>query len=208
MRKKTFFILLAVLGLLYLASLGAGIVRQPEAPAGDRERQQATQQDAARSAAGNPVLGAIDWLLAPFAPPLLLQDARCAGQPVAKTFRLGAGKGCMIALPNPDKDYRRGRLVVETDKVALRVFAPRGDAGPNGPIACTRAPQSARPTLCVAYAEGTPPAATAANSRPGTWLERPTADGYRVSVQPPAGTLFLACAGCETGGRTISLRLH
>lgn len=199
MGKKAFFVVLAVLGLLYLASLGVGVVRDPAAPADDR-------QDHAISSADNPVLGAIDWLLAPFAPPLLLRDARCNGQAVAETFALGAGKGCMIALPNPDEDYRRGRLTVATDNVNLRVFAPRGDAGPNGPIACSRAPRTTGPTLCVAFAEGMPPAGSA-NSRPGNWIERVAADGYTVSVKPPAGTLFLACAGCENAGRTLSLRL-
>lgn len=198
MRKKTFFVILIVLGVLYLLSLGVGVFKGPEED----------QAKSARSASGNPALGAIDWLLSPFAPSLLLGNARCNGQAVAGDFTLAAGAGCTITLANPNKDYRRGSLHVETANVDLLVFEPAGDRVPASPLSCARQARRGRLTLCIAYAPNDSPKASPNVRVDGNWARPPRRGDFTVSVQRGGGALHLACAGCRAPDRTLKLRLE
>ncbi len=206
MGKKLFIGLLILFAVLYFGVAGVGWFTADS----DAEQRQRKQDPGAGE---HPALRALDALLAPLAPPLALNGLQCAGQPVAKIFRLtAASPACTVRLCGacrlPDgeveaAEHRRGELRVYDAGVRAFVFVDvPSEQRPQG---CRDALPETGVRLTLTYT----PDDGGDGDRVQCWLERDAAEPIALSVLQGGGTLALECLGCDQAkDQGIRLRIR
>lgn len=204
MGKKLFIGLLILVAVLYVLVVSFGLFTV-ESESDQRQRKQNPE------AGDNAAMRALDALLAPLAPRLVLNGLRCNGQPVAKIFRLtSSASKCTLQLcgacrmPNgklDEEEHRRGELRIYDTGVQAYVFvdAPRDER----PRDCHDQLPGSGLRLAVTY---TPAAGGGDGPRVQCWLARDAAKPIALSVLEGGGTLRLECLSCDQD-QTLRLRI-
>jgi hypothetical protein len=197
-RKKIFFIVLAVIVVLYFASLGTGIWLNQGGDGG---------QPKDLSAVTDQWVSGLGPALSAFAPALDLSGLRCDDQPVNRIFQLrvsGLGQqGCAIRIPvDPDEDYRKTELSTVGSEVGVYVralferdrFDPK-DKAENCYLDDQRLPDGLR--LEVRYE----PNESSDEGMWKCWLAQEPGKPVTITAMKDGGTLHLTmrCDNCKDG---------